>query len=395
MRSSSPSVFVLGGRGSESALVSPSPSVFVSGGRRGRVSFGGGVVAVVCFCFGGRWRFGVGCVRRRRLFLFRGDGGASQLWWWCRRRRLFLFRGTVAIWSWVCSSSPSVFVSGGRGSESALVVVSSPSSSSSSSVFVLGDGGGESALVVVSSPSSVFVLGDGGGESALVVVSSPSSSSSSSVFVLGDGGGESALVVVSSSSSVFVLGGRGSESALVSPSPSSVFVSGDGGDLELGVFVAVVCFCFGRAGERVSFGVAVVLVVLVCFCFGGRRGRVSFGGGVVAVVCFCFGGRWRFGVGCVRRRRLFLFWAGGGASQLWCRRRRRLFLFRGDGGESASGVRSNGLCPQRVLAAGGLVPVGFKHSWLSTSHYLLEKLCDGDSLRARGTRAPARRRERG
>ena len=117
---------------------------------------------------------------------------------------------------------------------------------------------------------------------------------------LGDGGGESALVVVSSS-------------------PSSVFVSGDGGDLELGVklFVAAVtvCFCFGRAGERVSFG----------------------GGVVVAVVCFCFGGRWRFGVGCetVRRRRhrLFLFWAGGGASQPWCRRR-RLFLFRAGGGAS-------------------------------------------------------------
>ena len=38
---------------------------------------------------------------------------------------------------------------------------------------------------------------------------------------------------------------------------------------------------------------------------------------------------------------------------------------------AASGVRSNGLCPQSVFAAGGLVPVGFKHSWLSTSHYLL------------------------
>ena len=236
----------------------------------------------------------------------------------------------------------------------------------------------------------------------------------------------------SSSPSVFVLGGRGSESALVSPSPS-VFVSGDGGE-ELGVFVAVVCFCFGRAGEQ-----------LWCrrrrrrlFCFGGTGERVSFGGGVVvAVVCFCFGGRWRFGVGCVRRRRrrLFLFWGtvarswvcsspssvfvsgdggdlelgvfvvavcfcfGRAGEQLWCRRR-RLFLFRGDGGESASGVRSNGLCPERVLAAGGLVPVGFKHSWLSTSHYLLAKLCDGDSLRVRArgrscARAPARRRERG
>ena len=29
-------------------------------------------------------------------------------------------------------------------------------------------------------------------------------------------------------------------------------------------------------------------------------------------------------------------------------------------------MRSNGLCPQSVFAAGGLVPVGFKHSWLST-----------------------------
>ena len=73
------------------------------------------------------------------------------------------------------------------------------------------------------------------------------------------------------------------------------------------------------------------------------------------------------------------------------------FFSGGRGGESASGVRSNGLCPQSVFAAGGLVPVGFKHSWLSTSHYLLEKhkLCDGDSLRVRGARAPARRRERG
>ena len=58
-----------------------------------------------------------------------------------------------------------------------------------------------------------------------------------------------------------------------------------------------------------------------------------------------------------------------------------VFFRGGRGGESASGVRSNGLCPQSVFAAGGLVPVGFKHSWLSTSHYLLEKhkLCDGDS----------------
>ena len=35
-------------------------------------------------------------------------------------------------------------------------------------------------------------------------------------------------------------------------------------------------------------------------------------------------------------------------------------------GAAKSGVRSNGLCPQSVFAAGGVVPVGFKHSWLST-----------------------------
>ena len=34
-------------------------------------------------------------------------------------------------------------------------------------------------------------------------------------------------------------------------------------------------------------------------------------------------------------------------------------------------MRSNGLCPQSVFAAGGLLPVGFKRSWLSTSHHLL------------------------
>ena len=39
---------------------------------------------------------------------------------------------------------------------------------------------------------------------------------------------------------------------------------------------------------------------------------------------------------------------------------RAQFFFR-----AASGVRSNGLCPQSVFAAGGLVPVGFKHSWPS------------------------------
>ena len=54
-----------------------------------------------------------------------------------------------------------------------------------------------------------------------------------------------------------------------------------------------------------------VVVVAVCFCFGRAGERVSFGGGVAVVVtvCFCFGGRWRFGVGCetVRRRRHRLF----------------------------------------------------------------------------------------
>ena len=282
--SSSPSVFVSGGRGSESALVSPSPScVFVSGdggdlelgvfvvavcfcfGRAGeRVSFG--VAVAVCFCFGGRWR-GVGCVRRRRLFLFWAGGGASQLWCRRRRRRLFCFGGTGERVSF---------------------------------------GGGVVVAVVCFCFGGRWRFGVG------------------------------CETVRRRRRRLFLFWGTVARSWVCS-SPSSVFVSGDGGDLELGVFVVAVCFCFGRAGERVSFGVAVA----VCFCFG-------------------------------------------------------------DGGESASGVRSNGLCPQRVLAAGGLVPVGFKHSWLSTSHYLLakHKLCDGDSLRVRArgrscARAPARRRERG
>ena len=88
---------------------------------------------------------------------------------------------------------------------------------------------------------------------------------------------------------------------------------------------------------------------------------------VVVAVCFCFGAGGGPGVGCEtvrrRRRRLFLFWGGRGASQLWSLVVSSSVFFR-RGGESASGVRSNGLCPQRVLAAGGLVPVGFKHKSL-------------------------------
>ena len=179
--------------------------------------------------------------------------------------------------------------------------------------------------------------------------------------------------------------------------------------------VVAVCFCFGAGGGPVSFGVGCETVRRRCrrlFLFWGGRGASQLPG--------CEGGRgasqlWRCetvrrrlflfwgGRGPVsfvrrRRRRLFLFWGGRGASQLWSLVVSSSVFFRGGrGGESASGVRSIGLCPQSVFAAGGLVPVGFKHSWLSTSHYLLEKhkLCDGDSLRVRGARAPARRRERG
>ena len=141
-------------------------------------------------------------------------------------------------------------------------------------------------------------------------------------------------------------------------------VKGEGGPVSfraVKLFVVAVCFCFGGRW-RCGVGVA----VLVGFCFGRAGERVSFGGGVVAVVvavvlvCFCFGraegasqlwwwcrrrrprrprlflfwgteGASQLWWWCRRRPRLFLFWAGGGASQLWwwCRRRRRLFLFRG------------------------------------------------------------------
>ena len=302
---------------------------FCFGGRRGRVSFGGGVVvAVVCFCFGGRWRFGVGCEtvrrprrprlflfwgtegasqlwwwcrrrrprrprlflfwgtegasqlwwwcrRRRRLFLFRGDGGASQLWCW-RRRRLFLFRGTVAIWSWVCSSSPSVFVLGGRGSESALV-------SPSPSVFVSGDGGEELGVFVAvvcfcfgrageqlwcrRRRRRLFCFGGtgervsfGGGVVVAVVC-----------FCFGGRWRFGVGCVRRRRRRLFLFWGTVARSWVCS-SPSSVFVSGDGGDLELGVFVVAVCFCFGRAGES-----ALVSPSSSVFVSGGR-GRVSFRG---------------------------------------------------------------------------------------------------------------------
>ena len=62
-------------------------------------------------------------------------------------------------------------------------------------------------------------------------------------------------------------------------------------------------------------------------------------------------------------------------------------------GAAKSGVRSNGLSGrQSVFAAGGLVPVGFKHSWLSTKSLFAREssatVCDGDSIRvrARGAR---------
>ena len=115
------------------------------------------------------------------------------------------------------------------------------------------------------------------------------------------------------------------------------------------LFVVAVCFCFGAGGGPVSFGVGCetvrrrrlflfwraggqsalelgvkLFVVAVCFCFGGGdQSALELGVKLfVVVVCFCFGaggGPVSFGVGCetVRRRRLFLFWGGRGASQLW------------------------------------------------------------------------------
>ena len=106
------------------------------------------------------------------------------------------------------------------------------------------------------------------------------------------------------------------------------------------LFVVAVCFCFGAGGGPVSFGVGCETVRRrrLCLFWGGRGASQLPGceGGravvvavvavvavvVVVAVCFCFGaggGPVSFGVGCetVRRRRLFLFWGGRGASQLW------------------------------------------------------------------------------
>ena len=74
------------------------------------------------------------------------------------------------------------------------------------------------------------------------------------------------------------------------------------------VVVAVVLsvFVLGRAGGQsaLEFGVKLfVVVVAVCFCFGAGGGPVSFGIGCETVRR--------------RRRRLFSFWGGRGASQLW------------------------------------------------------------------------------
>ena len=70
---------------------------------------------------------------------------------------------------------------------------------------------------------------------------------------------------------------------------------------------------------------------------------------------------------------------------------RAQFFFRAVSAKSK--VRSNGLRPQSVFAAGGVVPVGFKHSWLSTKSLFAREaepatVCDGDSIRvrARGAR---------
>ena len=78
-----------------------------------------------------------------------------------------------------------------------------------------------------------------------------------------------------------------------------------------------------------------LFAVAVCFCFGAGGGPVSFR------AVKGEGGPVSFGVGCetVRRRHLFLFWGGRGASQLpGCetvrRCRRRLFLFWGGRGAS-------------------------------------------------------------
>ena len=92
------------------------------------------------------------------------------------------------------------------------------------------------------------------------------------------------------------------------------FLSGSGLCQEGGVSFGVGCetvrrlsvFVLGRAGGQSALELGVklfVVAVVVCFCFGAGGGPVSFGVGCETVRR--------------RRRRLFLFWGGRGASQLW------------------------------------------------------------------------------
>ena len=80
--------------------------------------------------------------------------------------------------------------------------------------------------------------------------------------------------------------------------------------------VVAVCFCFEAGGGPVSFRAVKGEggPVSFCFCFGAGGGPVSFR------AVKGEGGPVSFGVGCEtvrrRRRRLFLFWGGRGASQL-------------------------------------------------------------------------------
>ena len=115
----SPSVFVLGGAGGQSASGAVKGKCFESA-----LEFGGGGVAVAVFCFGGGGGQSASGAVKGKCFesaLEFGGGGVAVCFCFGGRRGPVSFRGCEGgnvlsqLWSLVVVASPSVFVLGGRG----------------------------------------------------------------------------------------------------------------------------------------------------------------------------------------------------------------------------------------------------------------------------------------